>query len=506
MGKNEIFKLIQDCSTETSTVKPLSDSTTMQERDVNIQSVEKSSCDEANFKDKAETKPDRVCNKDNLEGRNSTEPELNQVKALTSCTNQDSKHGIVGQENTEHQSEDTSESQLLQTKEEGNLNSNTTDITMNKSDEELSGLLTENSRNIQELSNDTGNLEDAKAEDSTEEHENDKDDLQTNDLLEDLSEEDDEIDRDLTEALQLEEQEELVEADVFEHNDSEDSDSVKMSNLLELSTNTLSYERFYPGRILGNTFVAKNNSDVPMKFTISFENTEIDQKLVNEKLCEYYSCDSTDDIEDSYSKHLKTKIDTSEEALNAWHLEDPYTKKLAQAIDFELGPYSEEEFIIVLKSPVQNKQALYTSNIVLHQYENDYKDFVFCFGFLEQLKISIPKEMYNTKLDAKMVKIVMRRKQQGQIIKLLLENKGDMPVVSNFQSVEMEQSVQFYLPNSKVFLEPRSRALLEIKALQKLPCKPSEDSSKPEVIHKLVVAKVKDCEFKFSIVFEITII
>ena len=124
---------------------------------------------------------------------------------------------------------------------------------------------------------------------------------------------------------------------------------------------------------------------------------------------------------------------------------------------------------------------------------------------MEPLKISIPKEMHNKQLDAKMVKIVMRKKQPTQSIKLLLENKGDMQIVSNFQSVEMEEDLHFYIPRDRLSLEPRSRAILEIKALHKL-CNQSNELDKPEVIHKLVVAKVKDCELKFSIIFEITII
>jgi len=116
--------------------------------------------------------------------------------------------------------------------------------------------------------------------------------------------------------------------------------------------------------------------------------------------------------------------------------------------------------------------------------------------------------MYNQKLNAKMVKIVMRRKQASQPIKVLLENKGDMPVSATFQSVEMEKNLQFYIPRDKLSMEPNSKALLEIKALHKIGSQSSKmnNSKAPEVIHKLVVAKIKDCEFKFSLIFEITII
>lgn len=158
---------------------------------------------------------------------------------------------------------------------------------------------------------------------------------------------------------------------------------------------------------------------------------------------------------------------------------------------------------MVLKSPSENKQKLYAANVVLSQ-QNGFQNSVFCFGCVESLKISIPKEMYNTKLKARMVKIVMRKRQPAQAIKLLLENKGDMHLVSNFQSVEMEDNLQFYLTRDRISFEPNSKALLEIRALHKLGGLGDDDE--PQVIHKLIVAKVKDCELKFSIMFEITII
>jgi hypothetical protein len=316
--------------------------------------------------------------------------------------------------------------------------------------------------------------------------------------------------QDIIEALQLEDQNAENQNSLFEEDllsqEKEDGDGV---DPLELTTNSLSYERFYPGRILGNTFVARNNSSKPLKFTIKFENKGIDRLYVGEKLWEYYGIDSVNEIEDFYTKHLTEEVDVSDDSLNVWFIEDPYTKTLTQEVDFELPPYSEEEFIVVLKSRAINKQKIYAANVVLDRYESGLVNSVFCYGFLEKLKINIPKEMYNTKLDAKMIKIVMRRKQAAQSIKVLIENKGDMLIQSHFQSVEMEKNLQFYIPRDKVNIEPNSKALLEIKVIHKLGSQGSKKdgkANKPEIIHKLVVAKVKDCELKFSIIFEITII
>jgi hypothetical protein len=273
---------------------------------------------------------------------------------------------------------------------------------------------------------------------------------------------------------------------------------------LELSTNILSYERFYPGRILGNTFMLKNTSSRAINFVVSFGSTGIDRLYVGEKLCEYYSCDNINEIEECYTKHLMSEIELSEESLKPWHVEDPYTKRLSKQVEMELDPGESYEFIVVLKSPVVNKQTLFATNVVVDNITQNSVLKVFCFGCMETLRLSCPKEMYNKKLDAKLVKVVSRKKQAMTQIKVLLENKSDMPVCANFQSIEMEKNLLFSIPRDKLKIEPRSKALLEIKAFRRN--HNSESGDKPEVIHKLVVAKIKDCEFKFSLIFEVTFI
>jgi len=187
-------------------------------------------------------------------------------------------------------------------------------------------------------------------------------------------------------------------------------------------------------------------------------------------------------------------------------MEDPFTKKLTKVVNMELEADEEYEFIIVLKSPSINKETLFATNVSIYDLERNTLQTVLCFGCMEKLNINCPKEMYNTKLKSKMIKIMMRRKQASQPIKVLLENKGDMPICANFQSIEMEKNLQFYIPRDRLNIEANSKALLEIKALHKLGSKKPSSTSKPEVIHKLLVAKVKDCEFKFSLIFEITIV
>jgi hypothetical protein len=206
---------------------------------------------------------------------------------------------------------------------------------------------------------------------------------------------------------------------------------------------------------------------------------------------------------------LAKKIDTTAKSLACWYIEDPATKQLAQKIEMTLEVDEEYEFIVVLKSPLINKQSLYAANVSIICEGLDMKHKVFCFGCMEGLKISCPKEMFNEQHQSKMIKVVMRRKQQAQAIKVLLENKSDMEVLTSFQSVEMEKNLQFYIPKDKVQIDANSKALLEIKAIHKLGSQRAPKNGKqlkPEIIHKLVIGKVKDCELKFSLIFEVTII
>ena len=274
---------------------------------------------------------------------------------------------------------------------------------------------------------------------------------------------------------------------------------------LEVSTNILSYERFYPGRILGNTFALRNTGDKPASFTIDLDNSTFTRTYISEKLCDYFGTSNINDIDKAYTKYLKKEYEPSKENLDVWYIEDPFSKKLTKKVQMTLNEGEEYEFIVVLKSATINKQTFYAANAVVNCDEAEKELKVFCFGCMESLKVGSPKEMYNQELGSKMIKVVMRRRQQAQAIKLLLENKGEMEVNTSFQSMEMEKDLQFYIPRDKVRIEPHSKALLEIKAIHKLGPKGGKDS-KPEIIHKLVIARVKDCELKFSFIFEITII
>ena len=153
------------------------------------------------------------------------------------------------------------------------------------------------------------------------------------------------------------------EFDVLSNNLDEQIEDEPFENL-EVSTNILSYERFFPGRILGNTFIIKNIGFKTWSFRLTFENKHIDNHYAENKFLEYYGCDSIKEIEESYNKHIREKINNSKDTLNVWNIEDPFTRRLTKVIDMELDPGDEYEFIVVLKSPAINRQTLFAANVV----------------------------------------------------------------------------------------------------------------------------------------------
>ena len=73
-------------------------------------------------------------------------------------------------------------------------------------------------------------------------------------------------------------------------------------------------------------------------------------------MCDYFDVENINEVE-TYSKFLRSELDTSPESLAAWHIEDPYNKRLTNKVKMELEVGEEFEFIIVLKSPSYNKKT-----------------------------------------------------------------------------------------------------------------------------------------------------
>lgn len=82
----------------------------------------------------------------------------------------------------------------------------------------------------------------------------------------------------------------------------------------ELSNDILSYERFFPGRILGNTFTIINRTTETLTINLSFTRDGIENDYVSKKLIEFYEASNVEDIEQPYLGYLKQQfIDAQKE-------------------------------------------------------------------------------------------------------------------------------------------------------------------------------------------------
>lgn len=167
------------------------------------------------------------------------------------------------------------------------------------------------------------------------------------------------------------------------HPDSQDDLEGPCDCITELSNDILSYERFYPGRILGNTFTIINKSDKTLKIEVDFTNEGIDRQTVTDRLLEFYEVTKVKDIEQPYQKFSQQEYVDSEKEFKCWFIEDPYKKTLVKRAEYELKPFDSFEFIIVLKSPVVKKAHFLLTNVRVVNMTNQQEHRVFGFGSLD---------------------------------------------------------------------------------------------------------------------------
>lgn len=362
MGENETYTSSNNKNTNSTP-------STIKERDENIPSFQKNQRIDQKNNSKSVNNANISTTKEAAERNkaNRTQIEKLQDKEIEAKSN----FQPLIQEEPEEKLEDVPLPDEAESEEEVDLKLESTEILKNKSDEEFRKMLLEdkvNEKSSPEPQLATEENSETLGQDNSEEQHK-------------IDEEIENVNIDTIQALQLKDQSEELEGSIFDITTKQRAafalKLAKETNMLEFSTSTLSFERFFPGRILGNTFIVRNNSSEPIKFTLSFSSSGINKTFIGDQLCNYYSCDSLSEISDSYLKHLKSEIDISKENLSVWNVEDPYTKRLAQFIDFQLDGNCEEEFIIVLKSNLNNKQTFFGANVVMDQYENGFKNSVF---------------------------------------------------------------------------------------------------------------------------------
>lgn len=129
---------------------------------------------------------------------------------------------------------------------------------------------------------------------------------------------------------------------------------------MELINNTLSYDKFYPGRILGNTFTVKNKSTKSHRLTLRICLEDRTPEVIKDHLFDYFETTNIKSINKTFTKHLveKSTENSNEKVLkkilddtsDAWYMEDPFTKGLVKNVEIDLEPGEGYNFIVVLKS------------------------------------------------------------------------------------------------------------------------------------------------------------
>jgi len=282
-------------------------------------------------------------------------------------------------------------------------------------------------------------------------------------------------------------------------------DIAKDGPATELSNDILSYERFFPGRILGNTFTVINKTKEKISMKLNFTANGIDKDYMSKKLMEFYEVSNVEEVEHPYLNYLQQPIIDVQKEFEWWFIEDPYAKTLVKEADYELKPGESFEFIIVLKSPVVKKARFLTTNVNISNLTHNEEHSVFAFGSLDIPKLSCPKEIMDKDNNYAWVKVVMRKRGPLQVFKFLLLNRGDMPINVTFSSLENDEMLIFTIKNPWMIIEGGTRAILEVRARHKYAAVP-EDMWKTTNNHKLIIGKIKDCELKFSLIVNVIII
>ncbi len=282
--------------------------------------------------------------------------------------------------------------------------------------------------------------------------------------------------------------------------------------IMSISNDSLSYERFYPGRILGNTFQITNKAPKKTEVTLSFTTKGLDKAFIIERLMEFYEASTPEEIEQPYLSALEKPFADSQKDFNCWYIEDPKTKSLVKEATLELDPGESYEFIVVLKSPIIKKSNLLLTNVKWSMKVLSSKcklepeeHVVLAFGSLDVPKLICPKEIMDEDKNYSSVKVVMRKNAPVQVFRFLMINKGDMPINVHFTSLENDEMLLFAIKNRSMSLEPNQRAILELKANHKFKSIPNE-KWKTMNTHKLIIGKIQDWELKFSLIVDVIII
>lgn len=130
--------------------------------------------------------------------------------------------------------------------------------------------------------------------------------------------------------------------------------------MLYIDQQIINFNNFLPGKILGSTLIVVNKTDSEQIIELSVEQSRYTfrkQEIVQmfPKTAEVRDNESKImpfAINDKHSPNYKEKITNSEMKYECWYIENPVSKELTKRITLKLSPKAEQDFIIVLRSPM----------------------------------------------------------------------------------------------------------------------------------------------------------
>ena len=127
--------------------------------------------------------------------------------------------------------------------------------------------------------------------------------------------------------------------------------------MLYIDQRVITFNTFLPGKMLGSTLVVVNKTDCEQIIELSVDQSSYAFKkssIINM----FPQTKDTDrnlipfELNDTHSPNYKEKAINSEMKFECWYIENPVSKELTKRITLKLGPNAEQDFIIVLRSPM----------------------------------------------------------------------------------------------------------------------------------------------------------
>mgnify|MGYP001103483839 CR=1 FL=1 len=147
----------------------------------------------------------------------------------------------------------------------------------------------------------------------------------------------------------------------------------------------MNFNCYLPGKMLGSNLMIGNLTDFDQIIELSVDSNSYKYN-VSDTISRYPECkEVSDSMPFDIRQSGKEWIVNSEMKHESWFIENPVSKELTKRITLKLGPKSQQDFVIVVKSPTPKKteNMLTLINVGLLTYkgeefsaENTFEDFL----------------------------------------------------------------------------------------------------------------------------------